>query len=506
MGRVLSARRYLILAIIIAPVVALHVMHAPKRGPFSNDPSYYMQAARHIANGDGLVSSVSLYHGALEPLPQPYDAYPVWPVLLAIVAKAIGLIAAANVLPQLLFAGDLVLFYVLANRLAGEKGRWQSGGETVDVGHAAALLAGTNYIFFTSTLAPYTEGLAFALAMGSFLLLDRHPAWSGVLGGLVVLTRYQMVLVPVATCAVLLIGVMTRSATVRKLVLYATTSGSICLAWVLYLRTAGIQRAAIPQWQEWVQTGSLGERVGHIVRGLIVAFTPGNDASLFHSFGAAAVVPLLALIWMFRDRKRGVFFWSVAASGVALTIVLANFESVRWPFWLFGSRHSAAYLFAIVAALVALLDAPRAVRAVAAILVVTSIALGTAAAFRDPVPAGRGLTGAERAMADWLNARHPGATLLSTNAQSLSVYTRNKFHWTSCEVPAEKTRLMLDKLTIDYVIVYDAERSCPFASGLEDRLTLDATFRDEMRQIQLFRVTRKISRTGAPSTLHDAAG
>ena len=109
-------------------------------------------------------------------------------------------------------------------------------------------------------------------------------------------------------------------------------------------------------------------------------------------------------------------------------------------------------------------------------------------------------------MANWLNERHPGATLLTTNAQSLSVYTRNRFHWTSCDVPADKTRLMLDKLTIDYVIVYDAERSCAFSQGLEDRLTLEATFRDELRKVQLFRVMRKISRTGAPSTPHDAAG
>ena len=479
-------------------------MHAPKRGPFSNDPSYYMQAARHIANGDGLVSSVSLYLGALEPLPQLYDVYPLWPIVLGAFAKIIGLFAAANVLPQLLFMIDLALFYALTIRLAEGEGSWQSGGETVDVGHVAALVVATNYIFFTATLIPYTEGLAFALALGSFLLLDEHPACSGVLAGLAVLARFQMLLVPVATCFVLLIAVLLRAAPLRKLLAYTIPSGALAIGWEIYLLVAPIHRAAIPRWQEWLRFPSIGDRLAHVLRGLVVAFTPMNDGSLFHSFGPVALVPLLALIWI--ARKRGVVFWSVALAGAGSMVVLADYESVRSPFWLFGSRHSAPFLFVLVAAFIVMLSAPKAARAVAAILVVLSIATGAAATFRDPVPSGKGLTGAESALAEWVNQRHPHATLLTTNAQVLSVYTAARYHWTSCDVPAETTRLMLEKLSIEYVVVYDSERSCAFVRGLQGMVTEEAVFRDELRKIQLFRVTRKMSRTGAPSTLHDAAG
>jgi len=48
-------RRLIILALLLAPLVTLHVLHAPRRGPFSNDPSYYLQVARHVVTGDGLI-------------------------------------------------------------------------------------------------------------------------------------------------------------------------------------------------------------------------------------------------------------------------------------------------------------------------------------------------------------------------------------------------------------------------------------------------------------------
>jgi hypothetical protein len=502
--RLLRSRRFVILLILIAPLVALHIVHAPRRGPFSNDPSYYMQTARHVADGDGLLTSVSLYHEGLHPLPQPYFDYPLWPLLLGAAAKAIGLIAAANVLPQAFFIVDLVLFYLLANRLAGDTGTMTFRGETLDIGHLAALLAGTNFVFFSSTALPYTEGLAFALAVGSFVTLER-PAWSGVLAGLAVLARFQMVLVPVVTAFVLLIFAV-RSRRFRSFVVYTVTSGVVYGTWAAYLHAAGPRRAGIPRFGEWVPADSVAQQLLHVAKGLVVALTPGHDGSLFHSFGPVVLVVLIAIVWCAREQANAVLLAAVGLTGIASMVVLANFESVRPPFWMFGSRHSAPFLFAVIAAMVIMVRAPRSARAIAALLVVASIAHGTAAIARDPIPAGNGLTGAEAAMAQWLRTQHPTATLLTSNAQALSVYTPNKFHWTTCDVLPEKTRLMLDKLSIDFVIVYDGERTCAFAQGLDDRLVPEIVFRDEVRSIQVFRVTRKISSTGAPSLLHDAAG
>ena len=65
---------------------------------------------------------------------------------------------------------------------------------------------------------------------------------------------------------------------------------------------------------------------------------------------------------------------------------------------------------------------------------------------------------------------------------------------------------MLDRLPIDYVIVYAPEKNCPFARGLDDVLHREATFTSDVERIELFGVIRKISRTGARSIPHAATG
>jgi len=507
-------RRLIILGLLLAPLITLHVLHSPRRGPFPPDPSYYMQVARHLADGQGLQSSVSLYHEGLAPLPQPYDLYPLWPLVLGGMARVIGLFAAANVLPQLFFVLDLVLFYFLANRLAGDRGVFRYRDEEVDVGHLVVLLIGFNFIFFEATLYPYTEGLAFALAIGSFLLLDAdRPALSGVLAALSALTRYQMVLVPAATVGVLIVGFGVRwlegggkpphsegaHAPLSRLAAYLGSGAVVGLIWFLYLRSIHLQRVDVGMYQEWVGSGVL-----HVLKGLAIAFNPASEFSYFHSFGPVVIVVLLAIPLL---RRQAILLWSLMATGVASTVVLARFESQRFPTWVFGSRHSLLFLFVIIPAVViTMVHGPRAIRIVALLLIAGSVAQGAAAVFRYPLSDGEGLTPAESALVRWLGQRHPHAAVLTTNPQALSVYSSNGFHWTECAVDPAKTRLMLRRLPIDYVIVYDHERSCPFVRGLSDVLQVEATFGERGRRVYLMRVIRTMTRTGAPSTRQTATG
>jgi hypothetical protein len=206
-------------------------------------------------------------------------------------------------------------------------------------------------------------------------------------------------------------------------------------------------------------------------------------------------------------RRQSIVLWSLMATGVASTVVLARFESQRFPTWVFGTRHSLPFLFVIIPAVViTIVNGPRAIRIVALLLVAASVAQGAAAVFRYPLSDGEGLTPAESALVRWLGERHPRAAVLTTNAQALSVYSNNGFHWTECAVDPAKTRLMLRRLPIDYVIVYDHERSCPFVRGLSDVLQVEATFGERGRRVYLMRVIRTMTRTGAPSTRHTATG
>jgi hypothetical protein len=507
-------RRLIILALLLAPLVTLHALHAPRRGPFSNDPSYYLQVARHVATGDGLMSSVSLYHEGLTPLPQPYDLYPLWPLLLGAVGKIIGLLVAANVLPQLFFVFDLYLFYLLANRVAGDAGVFRYRGESVDVGHLVVLLIAVNFIFFEATTIPYTEGLAFALGIGSFLLLESNPASSGLLAGLSVLTRYQMLVIPVATVFVLLVwwGAARggddghrrgRRRSTETLATYALAVVVVVGGWLLYAHFHRPHRADIPPFELWVHPGSLGARVAQVLKGLSVAFNPANDQSYFHSFGPIVLIAL-AVVWM---RSRDVMTWSVFMTGVVSTILLSTFEGNFAPRWLFGSRHSLPFVFIVIPALViGVINAPRVVRIAAVLLAAGSIVHGGMATLRNPIPDGSGLSASENQMVHWLAVRQPHATILATNAQVLSVYAPNNFHWTGCAIDPAKTRLMLQRLPIDYVVVYDYERSCPFVRGLDDLLRIEATFYDAFHRVSLLRVMRTMTSTGAPSTRQTASG
>lgn len=467
-----GARRRWILVFLLAPLVALHLRFAPRQGPFNYDPSYYMNAARFVADENRLLTSVSLYHHALVPLPQPYTLYPLWPLLLGIAAKAIGLIAAANALPQVFFVLDLVLFYVLANRIDGRS--FLLLGEPVDGGHLAVLVAGLNFLFFESTLTPYTEGLAVALAIASLLMLDRgRHAAAGALAGLSVLARYQFVALPLATALVLLLRRR------RALIPYCLLAAVMIAPWALYVRGRE-QRADVPRYDEWIHAPSLSGEVMQMAKGLGVAVNPFSRAALFHSFGPAVLlVPLaVAAAW----RRMNLVALASLLTGLSAMAMLAHYEHLRPPHWLFGERHALLFVFAVIPALVLSVSSPRrAVGAVALLFAGIAVAQGAVAAFRYPLPAGEGLTPEERQMVGHLPSN---ACVLTTNAQMLSVYSRASFHWHDCDLDAAA---LIARTPIDRVIVYDRDSRCRFAQGLAD---VEATYGEGLRRVTVFRVRR----------------
>ena len=137
------------------------------------DGSFYYQVARHVASGDGLRTSVSLYNQGLREIPAPTTIYPLWPLVLGATGRWIGLPRAAWLVPEILFFVDLLLLYCIANRIGSALGGaiWLRIRDVsfVDLGHVAVLLFGTNRMFFVHTSVPWTEGLAFALLFGSLL-------------------------------------------------------------------------------------------------------------------------------------------------------------------------------------------------------------------------------------------------------------------------------------------------------------------------------------------------
>ncbi|MEO8218240.1 MAG: hypothetical protein ABI718_14260 [Acidobacteriota bacterium] len=499
-------RRIFILALLILPLAFLHLSYRTGNGPFEVDSSFYMQVARFVADGDGLSTRVSLYFNGLNPLPQAYDLYPLWPLLLGYTARLTGLYFAANYLPQLFYILNLILFYVITTRLSVRMSGnpvpvFRYGEDVFDAGHLVVLLFGLNFIFFECTVYPYTEGLAFFTGLAAVLALDlndRLPVavWSvgsGFLAGLSFLARFQMVVVLLASVLVLFLAACFHRRFRVGFVLYVSTACLVTLPWMFHISRVRLQRVKLPEFAQWVQSDSTSARMFHVIGGLLHAFDPAASDSYFGSFGAVVFVLPLALIIgvlyqgkarrdatvLNRSRDPGVWLMAstLVMAGIASTGALALYKSAPESRWLYGERHSLPFLFVLCPALVwTLARGGRWFRLIAITFAVLSILTGARLIASWPVPAGEGLAPAEREAMNWLDRHVPSPVVMTTKAQILSVYSKANFHWTSCRTDPAQTRLMLRALPIEYVLVSGSERDCPFLRDMGDVLSPETVF------------------------------
>jgi hypothetical protein len=123
--------------------------------------------------------------------------------------------------------------------------------------------------------------------------------------------------------------------------------------------------------------------------------------------------------------------------------------------------------------------------------VLISVVLGTigvVAFVTSPLPPGP--RPSERALSAWLDHHAAAPTLVSTNAQILSTWNHANYHWLLCDDKPQQVRILLQKLPIDYVVVYDSERDCPAFKGLGDVLTVAGSFGQGRDKIWLLRPRR----------------
>ena len=503
--------RLAVLLLILAPLCGLKAAYDPGLGRNSLDGDYYYQVARHVAEGDGLVTSVSLYHQGFKTLPHPTNISPLWPVVLGYAGRIVPLPVAAAVLPEALFLASLLLLYRLANRLVERlRGRPEPfvlrGGHVLDLGHVAVMLFGTNAVFFNFTSLPYTEGLGFTLMFAALLALDRCGSeralgWAAAAGGLAALAylaRLQMMMVAPAVIGVLALSGIRRRERLAAAGAAAAAAAAVVLPWVLYLASLvepfnprvlidfGVFRQT-PEIEPFVSAypvgSAWGARLRDVTVGLRAAFDPrGGVTSYVGSFGLAAFAVPLALLHLVLSRRHwrplatalirpqaGVV--TATAAAAAAMVLPLHFLHLRFLWeWRFGFRHGLAFgLLVLVAVAYLLAHGERLVRRLALVLVALSLVTGPVrTAELLTAPRGWGLTPAELELVAWLDSQSARPVVLTTNAQPLSVYSRAGFHWMECDESAEKTRTMLRLLPIDYVLVYQVEHGCRFIRGVPE--------------------------------------
>ncbi|MGI9592702.1 MAG: hypothetical protein ACR2P8_15135, partial [Myxococcota bacterium] len=292
-----QARTLLLLALlaVFAVLKAQHQIHWTQ----GRDGRYYADIARQVMNGEGLTTRISNYNQGYREWPARTNQAPLWIVIHGISARWIGFETAARRLPQLFYLIDLVLLYFLANRvwlrIAGRPAAGWAGSGVPNLGHLAVLLFGANAVFFRFTSLPFTEGLAFGLSFGARLAVDRaaergHAGWGALAGGLAtlaLLTRGQLLAVPIAVLGGLVIASL-RPGGWRIAAAGAVTGGLVLAPWVVYLASwvpvltlpivLGFgqlqQSIGLPPFSFFVETETLAAYLVDRWSGVVTAFDP----------------------------------------------------------------------------------------------------------------------------------------------------------------------------------------------------------------------------------------
>lgn len=239
-----DVRLFLLLVAFLLPLRVLHTLGV--RWMFV-DGGLYVEVARNVRDGKGLVTNLSLYHAGFESFPYPTALYPLWPLLLGYLAKLGDLATLAHWLPAALSFTAVTGAFLFGRRLWPEP-PFPTAAPAFHAGHAlAAMLAvHAHFVYFTSL--PYTEGLSWTLLL-FFLwrLVGRSGSTSlgwavelGVWVSALYFCRSQFLLVPIAVglalAARVVVGPHRGKALVHALVTGAVVGGAIG-GWFLHVRT-----------------------------------------------------------------------------------------------------------------------------------------------------------------------------------------------------------------------------------------------------------------------------
>jgi 4-amino-4-deoxy-L-arabinose transferase-like glycosyltransferase len=493
--------RRLLLAAMLCTFGVLKLYYEPGHGSRA-DGFYYTQIAQNLLDGEGYTSRVSLYMQGFAYFPHPVNQPPGWIVLLAGSAGLFGMDFATRHVPEALYLLDLLLLYLLANRLRrrvsdGGPG-WLRADGLPDFGHVAVFLLGANAVFFRFTSLPYTEALGFAFLFGSLLSLDRAAverslgwaAAAGVLTALALLTRFQFLPAIIALPgALVLVSLRDR----RYLGLAGAFAVAFALSWIPWaawlsswldpLTPTGVLGLATLQetdhlrpFEHAVVTDSLGAYLLDRASGLLVAFHPAHEYSYTSQWGPLVWLVLITPVWVvvrglpgLRVLIRGpaperVLPWAMLACAVGMLIPVHMLHGVFFKEWFFGHRHGLPLLLAILPCMAWLDASGRASRIAGVTLLAGSVAFMSyrlGGAMTRPFD---GYPQSEFQVGEWLDARDGHPTVITTRPQRMSARSRRAyFHWMACREPPEQMLGMLRKKMAKYVIIFEYQKGCRFS-------------------------------------------
>lgn len=239
MGRI--APDVWLLILIFSVMLPMRIVQTAQMPDLGIDGGYYAEVARHVRDGQGLSSHASLYHAGDSEFPHPTSIYPLWPLLLGLLSRAVDLEILAHWLPMGLSFVALSLAFLFGRRLWPEP-MLPRVLPSFHAGHLLVLGLGLQRDFITFTSLPFTEALSWTVLFLFLLRAWRAPnslLWALELGcwtATLYFCRAQLIVFPIAALMASGLAVLTGPGRGGALARLAITSAVIVGALGAYWR------------------------------------------------------------------------------------------------------------------------------------------------------------------------------------------------------------------------------------------------------------------------------
>ena len=511
-----DVRVFLLLLLIVLPARIFQTAHVRS---MNIDGGYFTEIARHVRDGHGLVTNVSVYNFGYESFPHPTAVYPLWPLLLGYSARLADLETLAHWLPLVLYTGAVVAAFLFGRRLSPEP-IFPSVNAGIHGGHVAAILLAFNPLFIHFTSTPFTEGLSwflFFVYAGRLIASRDETSWrwaveQAVWLALLFFSRAQFLVIPMAVAAA--IGVRTmvgpdRLAWARTgLISVGLFCGALFLWW-LHLGTfvvdAGLTQILrfdqspannlLTDFDVIVPTESAVSVLTDRLSGVGVSYLIASPRSWIPGFGAAALAlpfaAIFGLVAMFRGEIAGPSRQLAALRGTGgmgrftlLVIAVCSALSVHAVHkhfagdWYFSKRQGMIALLSFLLPMLWLLRRRGYALIVGTVLLSATLAGGVLKLAREGVAADKEAEGTDkfRELVGWLN-QHGDATkpvplaLDEGTLRQLAWRTEGiGYHAVIVDTPYEDIDVMVQRLGVRYLILPGTRRAYALWQGGAGRI------------------------------------
>lgn len=481
----------------------------------SIDGGFYTNVAQFVKYGLGLKTNLSLYHQGYSYFPHETSVSPLWPLLYGFIGRYFDLLAVGNWLPTLLYFASLISAYFWGASLSDESLFVEL--PSFNAGHLLMLMLGLHHEFYYFTSAPYTEGLAYTLALICLCRFGTRSNSPNLLGGLeigvwitlVFFTRAQLVIILIAMVLGLTVkALLERSREQIPFMIALLSVPTLAAAsyygfflsefvgsgpWEALMRfDQGWETNYLSPFQPMVATEGPIDYIVNRASGFAVAFTFQGPFAYSRSFQlyAYSIFPCIAMIYSnirtgtldlpsFTKSKWFVPLLLGVGGWLSIHLIHKDYHSE----WHFARRQGLTAIFLFFLCNLALLRSKRIYKAIGVFILVGSICLGWQSTLQSSLDHARSngpyrLSESKLDVAQWLAKNAEGndslvVALPSHLPQEIGYTIPNiGIHWFFDRTSTEDFKVFVEKFGVSYLLLDQRHSSHAMKADFQDYFEL----------------------------------